>query len=311
MQSFKKCVLESKDHLIDKNSLLNTKEKEILKNYFQKYPQKEKLIDWNKKYLPFEAFTDVLNLVSMRDLKKRVDRAGLEGFRENFDIITCKSLSDNFTTIIPLNHPAVKLLSSSRFSKSDGDWCVASGNPEGFIDYSFHQVESQIFIILLFLGTKYIITVVLDRENPYKYSIGNFHDVDQNNLHNSDSKTFLNKLLSLNKEEIKNAIDKIFKFTPLILAIKKKNLSLVKSLVNSTNINKPINKSTKTPICYAIESGDVEMIKFLISRGANLNELITNFDLAKYTVKDYYLGKNPNWSDLDLEENVIKFLEEN
>ena len=94
------------------------------------------------------------------------------------------------------------------------------------------------------------------------------------------SKKNLNQVKGFNKDDIDlNFIDLKSGYTPLIQAIRNKDIDMVEYLIAlpGTDLNKVDNKKyCLPPLSHAIQMHNLQMMKLLIINGANVNEPSTN-----------------------------------
>ena len=117
-------LLESKDHLIDKLDLDDEK-KQQLKDFFKKYPNYESKIDWNKKDLKWEDFTELLN--NEGKSKSQAKKKGIEGITEGVDYKILEQ-TDSYIAYQPLTYLGSMTIASNRVPpvKDNGaQWCTA------------------------------------------------------------------------------------------------------------------------------------------------------------------------------------------
>ena len=149
---------ENKDHLIDRLNLTD-EQKETLKAFFKKYPSHESKIDWNKKNLVWEDFTDLL--ANEGKSKTQAKKYGLSGLKldEDYKIVL---QNDSFTIYYPLTFLASETLANPKVAPLGvtGKWCIAGGNyDEGVHDkYWASYLNKRIDFFFIFTkNSKYAV----------------------------------------------------------------------------------------------------------------------------------------------------------
>lgn len=125
-------LLEDKSRLIDRLDLTD-EQKETIKGFFKKHPGFENKIDWNRKDLKWEDFSEILALEGNTKSSKK--KYGLSGQSQIEDLVLDKDYkiirqSDNMTIYYPLNFKASEVLAKPTTPPLGvtGKWCIAGKN---------------------------------------------------------------------------------------------------------------------------------------------------------------------------------------
>lgn len=123
--------LESKDRLIDRLDLTED-QKTKLKIFFKKYPGFESKIDWNRKDLTWEDFSELL--ANEGKSKSQAKKKGIEGLIEEKDYKIIES-NDEYTIYYPMNHRASVTLASMKTAPfTEGKWCISMAKNSDYWD---------------------------------------------------------------------------------------------------------------------------------------------------------------------------------
>lgn len=122
--------LENKDRLIDKLDLTD-EQKDQLKSYFKKYPTSESKIDWNRKDLKWEDFSDLF--ASEGKSKSQAKKKGISGLKEGIDYLYLGHEDGEYgkyTVYYPMTFLASETLANPKVEPLGvtGKWCIAGGN---------------------------------------------------------------------------------------------------------------------------------------------------------------------------------------
>lgn len=167
-------MIESKDHIIDKLNLTD-EQKQTLKDFFKKYPNYESKVDWNKKDLTFDDFSELLN--SAGKSRSQAKKYGLSGITQGKDYVIIGSgtieYGQTYTVYKPLTHLGSVTLASRRVSPFvEGKWCVAENNDHYWKHYTQDKDCVLYFVLIDNMegeqnGTKVAIEIAPDEFNVW------------------------------------------------------------------------------------------------------------------------------------------------
>ena len=126
-------LLESKDHLINKLDLTDEQKTKLI-DLFKQYPNLESKIDWNRKDLKWEDFSEVLENAGKS--RNQAKKNGLSGLKEGIDYeITYQR--PGLVIYHILTHLASKTIASPQVDPPiEGKWCIAMNDPQWWCKYT-------------------------------------------------------------------------------------------------------------------------------------------------------------------------------
>jgi hypothetical protein len=215
--------LESKDHLIKKNSNLNMEQKATLIDFFKSHPNFEKKIDWNNKNLQWDDFEPLIgeSATTKSHIKKTKNWRALLETKDNIKIIF---ENDKVLMASPLEWEAAIFMDSANCGGEPAKWCIGyEKSPKSWDDYVLENKNG--FILCLFKketslekfryhGESFVKKVMMQVESTYDVTIWTPSDTPihlkdgwdenfANNILGVDLQTFweLNeKALEINKQ---------------------------------------------------------------------------------------------------------------
>ena len=165
-------LLEDKSRLIDRLNLTD-EQKETLKGFFKKHPGFENKIDWNKKDLKWEDFSEVLALEGNTKSSKK--KYGLSGKAQIEDLVLDKDYkvlaqTEDYIIYYPMNFKASEVLAKPTTPPEGvtGRWCICGKNySPGTQDQHWNSYTTRgIDFFFVFLNeTKWAVARYPDRKS--------------------------------------------------------------------------------------------------------------------------------------------------
>lgn len=185
-------LLEDKTRFIN-NLDLTDDQKDHLKAFFKKYPNYESKIDWNRRDLKWEDFSELL--ANEGKSKSQAKKYGLSGLTPDKDYkIVRQETVGNYTLTIyyPLTFLASETLANPRVAPLGitGKWCISGGNyDEGTHDKYWNSYRDQeIDFFFVFISSSQ------SGDRQYKFAIARYPN-NQTECFNSEDKSI--NLMSL------------------------------------------------------------------------------------------------------------------
>ena len=152
-------LLESKDHLIKKLDLTDEQKTRLI-DLFKKHSNLESKIDWNKRDLTWEDFSEVIG--SEGKSRSQARKKGLTGLKENEDYKILEQ-TENSTVYYPMTHLGSKILADKVGPEGVvGQWCISENDSRWWETYTAKGTD---FFFIFTDETKYAVSRTPHKRN--------------------------------------------------------------------------------------------------------------------------------------------------